>query len=103
MKRLAILLCFLFPMLLLGQNVSIGDILCTDGSTVKPEQFASSGKTAEGIVFFVDGENRLGWAVSLEFQATLKPRFPIASASNETLFTGTIFEQLTIRKVSLSF
>ena len=96
MKRISILLCFLFPMLLLGQNVSIGDILCTDGSTVKPEQFASSGKTAEGIVFFVDGENRLGWAVSLEFQSTLKPRFPIASASNETLFTGTIFEQLTI-------
>ena len=57
-------------MLTWGQEVSIGDIFCTDGSTVKPEQFASSGKTAEGIVFFVDGEDHQGWVVSLECQAT---------------------------------
>ena len=66
---------FLLPLLILlstlgfGQNVRIGDILCTDGSTVRPEQFASSGKTAEGIVFFVDDIDHQGWAVSLECQA----------------------------------
>ena len=70
MKHLSFFLCLLFPMLTWGQEVSIGDILCTDGSTVKPEQFASSGKTAEGIVFYVDGENHQGWVVSLECQAT---------------------------------
>ena len=70
MKNLSIFLCLLFPMLTWGQEVSIGDIFCTDGSTIKPEQFASSGKTAEGIVFFVDGEDHQGWVVSLECQAT---------------------------------
>ena len=71
MKRTLLLLLMLLPLLSgFSQPVSIGDILCTDGSTVKPEQFASSGKTAEGIVFFVDGDNQQGWAVSLEFQAT---------------------------------
>ena len=52
-----------------GQAVRIGDILCTDGSTVRPGQFAASGKTADGIVFFVDGNNKEGWAVSLECQS----------------------------------
>ena len=66
---------YLLPILLMltrlcfGQNVSIGDILCTDGSTVRPEQFASSGKTADGVVFFVDSDSQQGWAVSLECQA----------------------------------
>ena len=71
MKKLLLFFVFMFSLLIgFGQSVSIGDILCTDGSTVKPEQFASSGKTAEGIVFFVDGENHQGWVVSLECQAT---------------------------------
>ena len=66
---------YLLPILIMltrlcfGQNVSIGDILCTDGSTVRPEQFASLGKTAEGVVFFVDSDSQQGWAVSLECQA----------------------------------
>ena len=64
-----VLFLMLLPAFLFGQNVSIGDILCTDGSTVRPEQFASSGKTAEGVVFFVDSDSRQGWAVSLECQA----------------------------------
>ena len=53
---------------LTGQTVNIGDILCTDGSTVHPAEFASSGKTAEGIVFYVN-ETGQGWAVSLDCQA----------------------------------
>lgn len=70
MKIKAFLLAFLLlPLMAFSQTVNIGDILCTDGSTVRPEQFTSSGKTAEGIVFYVDGTRSQGWAVSLEFQA----------------------------------
>ncbi len=46
-------------------EIAIGDILCTDNSIVKPEAFAGSGKTAMGIVFFVDNTGAHGWAVSL--------------------------------------
>lgn len=53
---------------LFGQTVKIGDILCTDGSIVSAELFASSGRTAEGVVFYVD-ETGHGWAVSLERQS----------------------------------
>ncbi len=45
--------------------VAIGDILCTDNSIVKPQNFASSGKTAMGIVFYVDSTGEHGWAVEL--------------------------------------
>ena len=51
-----------------GQTVNIGDILCTDGSTISAADFPSSGRTAEGIVFYVN-ESGHGWAVSLECQA----------------------------------
>lgn len=66
---------FLFLSLLLavagfGQAVNIGDILCTDGSIVKPEQYAVSGKTAMGIVFYVDGDDSHGWAVALDKQSS---------------------------------
>ena len=37
-----LIVLFLLPLFAWGQTVSIGDILCTDGSTVRPEQFASS-------------------------------------------------------------
>ena len=50
---------FVFP--------AVGDILCTDGTIVKPGQFASSGKTAKGIVFYVDNSDLHGWAVSLNY------------------------------------
>ncbi len=70
MKKASLLFVIILSSLLgIGQTVNIGDILCTDGSTVKPEQFVSSGKTAEGIVFYVNGEENQGWAVSLECQA----------------------------------
>lgn len=42
-----------------------GDILCTDSSIVKPSAFAYSGKTALGIVFYVDSTEEHGWAVDL--------------------------------------
>jgi len=71
MKKTALLFAILLAYLIgFGQPVRIGDILCTDGSTISREAFATSGKTAEGVVFFVDGDNQQGWAVSLECQAT---------------------------------
>lgn len=50
--------------------VAIGDILCTDGTTVKPSEYASSGKTAMGVVFYVDNTDEHGWAVHLQDQGT---------------------------------
>ena len=52
------------------QVVNIGDILCTDGSIIAPEAYASSGRTAKGIVFYVDETNLHGWAVHLQYQGS---------------------------------
>lgn len=49
--------------------VAVGDILCTDGTTVKPAAFAASGKTALGVVFYVDTTGAHGWAVHLHDQS----------------------------------
>ncbi|MBP5662841.1 MAG: hypothetical protein J6X16_01035 [Bacteroidales bacterium] len=48
--------------------VAVGDILCTDGTTVKPDDFLASGKTAMGVVFYVDSTGVHGWAVHLHDQ-----------------------------------
>ena len=50
---------------------AVGDILCTDGTIVKPGQFASSGKTAKGVVFYVDNSDLHGWAVDLSQSGNL--------------------------------
>ena len=71
MRFLLILLAlWLWPSFVLGQAVNIGDILCTDGSIVSRETFPNSGKTAQGIVFYVDNTDTRGWAVSLENQSS---------------------------------
>ena len=59
----------LMPACLLGQTVKIGDILCTDGSVLSCEAFPSSGKTAMGVVFYVDNNGQQGWAVNLHNDA----------------------------------
>lgn len=48
--------------------IVVGDILCTDGTIVKPVDYANSGKTAMGIVFYVDNTGAHGWAVHLHYQ-----------------------------------
>ena len=48
--------------------VTIGDILCTDSSIVKPSAWPVAGKTAMGIVFYVDNTDAHGWAVQLQEQ-----------------------------------
>lgn len=50
--------------------VAIGDILCTDNSIVKPSAWPMAGKTAKGIVFYVDNTGQHGWAVHLQDQGT---------------------------------
>ena len=71
-RKLHITLAFLLLTASLHcQVVNIGDILCTDGSIVAPEAYASSGRTAKGIVFYVDETNLHGWAVHLQYQGSL--------------------------------
>jgi len=68
-KALLSFILSLFSLLGFGQAVSIGDILCTDGSIVSRASFPSSGKTAQGIVFYVDATDTHGWAVALNNQS----------------------------------
>ena len=66
MKRfLIIMLMFASGFSYSQGNVHVGEILCTDNSFVSADDFASSGKTALGIVFFVDNTHQHGWAVAL--------------------------------------
>ena len=52
--------------------VAVGDILCTDGIIVKPYHFLASGKTAKGIVFYVNNSHLHGYAVSLTQSGPMK-------------------------------
>ena len=55
------------------QQASIGDILCTDGTFVHPADWSASiGKTAKGVIFYVDGTGSHGWAVGLNDLGTAK-------------------------------
>ena len=69
-KTLLSFILSLFSMLGFGQAVSIGDILCTDGSIVSRAAYPTSGKAAQGIVFYVDATDSHGWAVSLNNQSS---------------------------------
>ena len=51
-------------------TVAVGDILCTDSCIVKPYAWPVAGKTAMGIVFYVDNTGEHGWAVHLQDQST---------------------------------
>ena len=50
----------------LEAEVHAGDILCTDYSIVKPADWPAPGKTAKGVVFYVDSTGQHGWAVALQ-------------------------------------
>ena len=51
--------------------VAVGDILCTDGSIMKPYHWPC-GKTAKGIVYYVDNSDLHGYAVSLTQSGPMK-------------------------------
>lgn len=53
-------------------GICIGDILCTDGSIEKLANWPVSGKTAKGIVVYLDATNIHGWAVGLNDLGTSK-------------------------------
>lgn len=66
MKRLLIIILMFASVFSYSQgNVHIGEILCTDNTIVSSENFATSGKTALGVVFFVDNSHQHGWALAL--------------------------------------
>ncbi len=65
MKKIVILLILLINLNAFAQQAFVGDILCTDNSLESLENFASSGKTALGVIFFVDNTQQHGWAVAL--------------------------------------
>ena len=72
MKRFTLFIAIILRSLIgFAQSVNIGDILCIDGSIVSYEAFPNSGKTAKGIVFYVDETNQHGWAVHLNYQGSM--------------------------------
>lgn len=50
--------------------IAVGDILCTDSSIIKPSAFDTAGKTAAGVVFYVDETGQHGWVVNIAEQCT---------------------------------
>ena len=46
-------------------KVYVGDVLCTDGTTMNVEDFVASGKTAMGVVTHVDAAGGFGRAIAL--------------------------------------
>lgn len=47
---------------------SVGDVLCTDGTVLRPDSFETSGKTAMGVVFYIDprfADHSVGLAIAL--------------------------------------
>jgi hypothetical protein len=90
MKTKAFLIAFLLlPLIAISQNVNIGDILCTDGSIISPDGYLSSGRTAKGVVFYVDESNQHGWAVQLDYQGGV-----LWSSSYDDIPTLTNYQKL---------
>ena len=44
---------------------SVGDVLCTDSTVLSIDSFLNSGKTAMGVVFYIDEEEGYGRAIAL--------------------------------------
>ena len=78
-----------------GTDVKVGDIVCTDGSLVKPSDWPCD-KTAKGIVFYVDATGQHGWAVDLgEITQTIKwstLNQDISGLQNQTIWMNAILD-----------
>jgi len=48
----------------LPRKVKIGDIVCTNGSIETQESFPSSGKTAQGVIFWISPDETYSWIAS---------------------------------------
>ena len=69
--RLLLFALLLLPLIAYSQNVSIGDILCVQGTDtiiVHPQNYAGG---AIGVVFYVDETDQHGWAVHLNYQGSV--------------------------------
>ena len=68
MKRSAFVLALLMlaAMPFAQAQVAVGDILCSEGQILTTSNYPSSGATAIGVVFYVDGTGQHGWAVALQ-------------------------------------
>jgi hypothetical protein len=64
-----------------SKRVKIGDILCTDGSILDTADFIISGKTAEGVVFWISPDETEAWVVGF-----LRPS--IRWSTTDTLVPG---------------
>ena len=78
-------------------SIAVGDVLCTDGSVVKISAWPVAGKTARGIVFYVDNTGQHGWAVHLQDQSqgiawcpNYNPYFDVPALANITTLEGGI-------------
>ena len=56
-------------------NVKIGDILCTDETVETPENFPTSGKTAQGVIFWINPDRTLCWVIDIRFSSP-QPQAP---------------------------
>ena len=81
----------------LAPPVAVGDVLCTDGSIVKISAWPVPGKTARGIVFYVDNTGQHGWAVHLQDQSqgiawcpNYNPYIDVQALANITTLEGGI-------------
>ncbi len=66
LKNIALALLMLAAMPFAQAQVAVGDILCSDGQILTTSTYPSSGATAIGVVFYVDGTGQHGWAVALQ-------------------------------------
>lgn len=48
------------------ENYAVGSIVCTDGSVISASYWPATGKTAQGVVFYLDATGQHGWAVALK-------------------------------------
>ncbi|MDR2907220.1 MAG: hypothetical protein LBU91_04430 [Bacteroidales bacterium] len=49
----------------LSRIVQIGDILCTDETVETPESFPASGKTAQGVIYWINPERTQCWVADI--------------------------------------
>lgn len=66
LKQTFFALCLCFAMPFAKAQVRVGDILCDDNTVVSQAAYAVSSNAAVGVVFYVDGTGKHGWAVGLE-------------------------------------
>lgn len=79
-------------------KVRVGDVLCTDGSTMSVDKFIASGKTAKGVVAHVDAYEGTARAIALsgaKNSTTMQWCYSGYSTINSLTMTNNIVEALS--------